>query len=110
MSRHRNRRKPIDISDEEEVELLKKLQELERQQELKDLKDVCASESGRRFLWRVLEKCKTFESIWEGSAKIHYNSGKQDVGHFLMAEITEADEMILFTMMKESKERAEVNN
>jgi hypothetical protein len=48
--------------------------------------------------------CKTFESIFEPSAKIYYNSGRQDVGHYLMKEIVEAGEHYLLKMMMENKE------
>lgn len=74
-----------------------------RRQELSDIRTVLSSAPGRRLLWRVMEQCGTFSSIWEASAKIHYNAGKQDLGHFIMAEIVEADENLLFKMMKENK-------
>jgi hypothetical protein len=35
---------------------------------------------------------------------IHHNSGKQDVGHFIMADITQADDMAFIKMMREAKE------
>ena len=75
-----------------------------RDVELDDIKEVLRTPQGRRFMWRVMAKCKTFESIWESSAKIHYNSGQQDLGHFIMSEIIQADEDLLFTMMKENKQ------
>lgn len=75
-----------------------------RQRELDDLKMVLSTGEGRRFYWRLLSACKTFESIWESSAKIHYNSGRQDFGHFLLAELSEADEDAYFKMVKEAKE------
>ena len=74
-----------------------------RDRELDDLNYVLQSVQGRRFIWRMLSECKTFASIWDQSSRIHYSAGKQDVGHWLMAEITDADEMALFKMMKESK-------
>lgn len=74
-----------------------------RRQELNDLRTVLGNESGRRLVWRLLEECKTFGSVWENSAKIHYNAGRQDLGHFIMAEIVEADENLLFKLMKENK-------
>lgn len=74
-----------------------------REQELADLTWVGSSAQGRRFLWRMLEKTRVFESIWENSAKIHFNAGQQDLGHFLMIEIQNAKQEILFEMMKENK-------
>ena len=74
-----------------------------RDQELNDIKSILQTQAGRRFLWRLLSHCKTFESIWEPSAKIHYNSGIQDLGHFIMAEIVACDESALLLMMKEKQ-------
>jgi len=91
-------------AEKKKVEEQKRRANEERRKELNDIKTVVSSVSGRRLLWRVMEKCNTFSSIWEPSAKIHYNSGQQDIGHFILAEITNADENLLFKMMKESKE------
>jgi hypothetical protein len=76
-----------------------------RGQELaaQDLKNVLATESGRRFVWRLLGHCRVFETIWHNSALIHYNSGMQDVGHWLLKEINDCDTEGLLKMMKENK-------
>ena len=91
-------------ADPGQVKRSKQRQETLRDRELNDLRYVLNDRRGRRFLWRLLGNCKVFCTIWEPSAKIHYNSGMQDVGHFLQAEITEASEEAYFCMMKESKD------
>lgn len=91
------------ISNERDVKKAKIKEKDIRSQEIKDLRYVLESEQGRRFLWRLMAECKTFSSIWETSAKIHYNAGQQDLGHFLMAEIIEANENSFMQMMKENK-------
>ena len=68
-----------------------------------DLGAMLSTKPGRRVVWRILEKCKVFETIWENSARIHYNAGQQDLGHWLMGEVAEAGEDYLFLMMKENK-------
>ena len=75
-----------------------------RERELNDLRTVLSTVQGRRVLWRLMSQCRTFNSIYEQSARIHYNAGQQDIGHFLMAEIAAASEESLFTIMKENKE------
>ena len=75
-----------------------------RDRELDDLSKLLATPQFRRFIWRVMGKCKTFESIWENSARIHFNAGQQDIGHYLMSEIVEANEEALLLMMKEAKQ------
>lgn len=72
-----------------------------------DLKFLLKSIEGRRFLWRLLGHCGAFSSVWEPSARIHYNAGKQDVGHFLLAEITNADSEGFLKMMQENKENGD---
>jgi hypothetical protein len=91
-------------ADEEQVEEGKRASKDERRQELEDIKTVLSNASGRRLIWRLMGKCRTFSSVWEPSAKIHYNAGQQDLGHFIMAEIVEADANLLLKMMKEQKE------
>jgi hypothetical protein len=75
----------------------------QRENQLKDLRKVLSTLEGRRTFWRLIEHCRPFASIWEPSAKIHFNAGKQDVGHFIMTEILEADDELMGKMMIESK-------
>lgn len=97
------------ISNEAKLKEAKERDKDRRRQELNDLRTVLSSVSGRRLFWRLMEQCKTFETVWEPSARIHYNAGKQDIGHFVMSEIVEADENLLFKMMKEHKKGANSN-
>lgn len=91
-------------ADEDQVKQARSRENRVRERELSDLRYLLQSPQGRRFLWRIITDCKAFNSIWEASAKIHYNAGRQDVGHFIMAEVCAANEDAFLTMMKESKE------
>jgi hypothetical protein len=77
---------------------------LKEKERKRDLQEVLSTIEGRRFLWGQLGKCKVYESIWESSAKIHYNAGKQDLGHELMREILDASPEAYLQMQKESME------
>lgn len=94
-------------ADEAQVKKAKIQEEDIRLEELNDLRVVLSMKEGRRFLWRLLTHCKVFESIWEPSAKIHYLAGSQDIGHFIMAEISDAGQDYLFKMMEEAKKEKE---
>jgi hypothetical protein len=74
-----------------------------RDSELNDMRAVLNTPQGRRVMWRLLEHTQVFASIWHQSALIHKNAGRQDVGHFVMAEIEAANQESLFTMMKEAR-------
>lgn len=95
--------KPIvtNAANEGQVNQAESKVKFERNQQLDDIRTVISTVQGRRFLWRLLGFCKTFETVWENSARIHYNAGKQDVGHYLLAEINDAGQEAFFTMMRE---------
>lgn len=71
-----------------------------RTRELNDVRAVLATEEGRRFIWRLMEQCKVFESVkaTDDSTTL-YNAGRQDVGHFVMTELVEARPNALIEMM-----------
>lgn len=97
--------KPLvqNAADEDQVKDAKLKLKLSRDTELNDLRFILSSQQGRRFFYRLLAECRVFNSVWEASAKIHYNSGRQDVGHFIQAEIVEADQDAYFKMLTEAK-------
>ena len=88
-------------NDKEQVRNAVRKEQLSRDKELNDLRAILSTAEGRRVIWRLLGHCKVHGSIWEQSARIHYNAGVQDVGHFIMAEVIAAGEEFLFNMMKE---------
>lgn len=75
-----------------------------RQREMNDLRQVLSTPEGRRFLWRLMSECGAFASVVRSGldSSVFYLSGKQDVGHFIQAEVIEANEGAYLTMQKES--------
>lgn len=94
-------------SDEKQVKHASKMQRLNRETELSDLRVVLATPEGRRLYWRLMCRCRIFESIWDPSARIHYNAGVQDIGHFLLAEQMEADPAAYMKMVQEHQPQPE---
>jgi hypothetical protein len=90
-------------ADEKQVKAAKDKELRGRELEMQDMANVLATPSGRRLVWRLLKHCRVFETIWHNSALIHYNAGMQDVGHFILAEINDADPDSLLRMIKENK-------
>jgi hypothetical protein len=76
-----------------------------RTRELVDLRAVLATEPGRRMLWRFLGFCGVNETVLrENPIAMAEAAGRQNVGHYLMAEIAAADDEALFTMMREARD------
>ena len=97
--------KPLvtDAASREQVREAEKKQHLRLTQKQKDLAEVLSTPAGRRVMWMYLQRAGVFETVWENSAKIHYNAGQQDFGHSIMADIVEAGEQFFFTMMTENR-------
>jgi hypothetical protein len=89
--------------DEQQVKEARRKEKYIRKNELADVREVLAIPAGRRLLWRLMKHCKVWESVWHPSALIHYNSGQQDVGHFLLTEISEAQPTALVDMIIENQ-------
>lgn len=70
------------------------------------LHEVMENVAGRRVMWELLTKAKVFESIMTASAAIYYNSGRQDFGHELLADLIAAHEDGYLLMETEARARA----
>lgn len=90
-------------ADENQVKRGKIKEKIGRDQQLDDVRAVMSTDAGRRFMWRVLEKCSTFGSVnCPSGSQTYYRAGQQDIGHFLLGEIADADELILGKLLMEN--------
>lgn len=89
-------------SDKEQVKKARRAENNLEEKKLDDMRWVLRDPQGRRVLWRIMSFCKSYSSAYATEANdAYYNIGQQDVGRFVMSEITKADEEKLFLMMKE---------
>ena len=85
-------------AEQDEVNLL--------EEQRNDIVTVLNLEEGRRLIWRILSECKIFNSVKKFDNEHTYMAiGSQDLGHWLMAEVVNADENLLFNMMKENMDK-----
>ena len=91
------------IDNQEAVKKAERQEKDLRKQELNDIRTVLSNASGRRFVWRMLSSCNSFGSVFNKDLSLmSYQSGQQDLGHFIMSEITLADENLLVKLMKDN--------
>lgn len=96
-------------ADREQVKAAKESEKFMDDERLNDWRSVLATPEGRRVLWRVLAQCNTSKSIFAlDHGTISYRSGWQDAGHYVMAEINEADPRAFLVMIQEAN-RIEAN-
>lgn len=75
-----------------EVEQSRLLEELDRDGELEQLRHLLAQEPVRDLLWRVLEHCHLYSTVFNSNfGNMTLAEGKRQVGLWLLSEICEAD-------------------
>lgn len=67
------------------------------------LREVMSAPAGRIVVCELLKRARVYESIWDPSSRIHYNAGRQDFGHELLAMIVDVDEALYFEMEREGR-------
>lgn len=90
-------------ADATQVKKARKTQRRQRTMELEDIRDTVKTVGGRRFIWRLLQQCGTFQSTFSAvDGMTQYNAGRQDIGHFLLSELTHAQPDLLPALMSEA--------
>jgi len=69
------------------------------------LRAVLGTPEGRVVMWELLRQAGIYESVWDQSSKIHYNAGRQDFGHLMLAACLAADEEGYQLMEREGRDR-----
>jgi hypothetical protein len=102
------REKPLvrNASNEEQLKEAKRKESADRMQAIADMRKVVSSPEGKRVLEKIIAFCKPTQSIWNPSAAIHRDAGRQEVGHLILSMIVEADRAACATMLTEAYERA----
>jgi len=58
------------------------------EQERADFKWLMGSAQGRRFVWRVMSRCRVFAPVFNTHGGVmNFNEGRRDTGLFLLSEI-----------------------
>ena len=78
-----------------------KKEKIQRSAELNDLDAVLRTVAGQKVMYRILEQCSTFQTPPNLSEEVvYFMTGKQDIGHWLMAEIGRANPDALVNILK----------
>lgn len=88
---------------------VKNARRLERRREERNrqyLYAVMNTAAGRAFVWSWIGRLGVFGSIWEANARIHYNAGRQDAGHELMAAVIDVAPDLWQLMETEARQQA----
>lgn len=67
---------------------------------------VLHSAAGRAVFWDLLTLAGVYRSIYAADGRIHYNAGRQDFGHEVIATLLAADEDAYLLMEREARQLA----
>jgi hypothetical protein len=102
-------RPPVFVRNAADADQVKRAARREKTLEQLDIswtRAVLSTYEGRAFCRRWLERLGMYRSIFESSAKIYYNAGRQDAAHEYAAQLIEADEDLYAQMELEARQRA----
>lgn len=99
----------MNAADKKDVKAAAKVGRRTRIQELGDLSYLLQNASGRRFYWRLMEFCGSFElSYTRGDThETAFREGMRNVGNRLMADLMEAEPEMYIKMKQENFEEVE---
>lgn len=80
-------------------------QRIDREQEIADFAELMSKPAGRRFLWRMLDKCGVYRSSFRTSAEMGFLEGQRNIGLMLISELHEICPEQYIAMLTEAKER-----
>ena len=89
-------------ADPEQVKKATKKEKREHEEALQDIKQLLKTNSGKRFIWRYLEKCNVFSSLQGPLPDLHFREGYRQVGLDMMNDVIEADPNTLILMMSDA--------
>lgn len=94
----------FNTADESQVKKADKREKVGRDKELDDLKYLLGLPQFRRFSWRLLAHCGFLQVPFNtNNSQQSFLIGRMDIAHFLFSEMNNADEELVFKMMKEGK-------
>jgi hypothetical protein len=77
------------------------------QRYVRALREVLSTPEGRLVFGELehglIAKCGVYRSIWDSSARIHYNAGRQDLGHEILSLVADVDEELYLQMEREAR-------
>jgi hypothetical protein len=93
-----------DSSDEQHVKGRKTKAKIRREDQLSAMRHILEEEGGQEFFWRLLARCKLYETSFTGNSQTFFNEGKREVGLWVLSEIVAADPAAYAKMMMKNEE------
>lgn len=88
-------------ADPKQVKFAEQVERRRAQRFFDAMHAVMDTPEGRIVMATLIRRAGVYRSIWHPSSEIHYNAGRQDYGHELMADLVAVDEQLYQVMERE---------
>ena len=92
-----------DASDAAQVKRARRGAQIGRRHDSEDLLWILSDRRGRRFLWRLLDRCGVFRTSFTGNSTTFFNEGMRNVGLIILSGIMAADPAATLAMIQENR-------
>lgn len=82
---------------------------LGRRRELEDVSFILSTLQGRRFYWRIMQRCGIHKLSFTGNNTTFFNEGERNIGLTLLADLEEADPSAYVKCLTEARQE-EIKN
>lgn len=90
------------VTDNEGAERQRLRAKIIKDMRLRDLADIVSTESGRRWVYSIIERCHIFHPVMTGNSYTFFNDGMRQVGLMIVEELAGVDRDLFGKMFAES--------
>jgi hypothetical protein len=98
---NRNPRK-YNVTDHEGAEKQRLREQIVKDMHINDLAEIVKTESGRRWVYSILERCHVFHPVMTGNSYTFFYDGMRQIGLMIIEELAGVDRDLFGKMFAES--------
>jgi hypothetical protein len=93
----------VNAGDRQQVERQQKLNDARVRQQKADLRQICSTHTGRRFIWGLLCETAPLTEAYTGNAETYYRLGRQAIGRWILDLLLNEMPELYTKMVREAK-------
>ena len=90
------------VTDHEGAEKQRLREQIVKDMHINDLAEIVKTESGRRWVYSILERCHVFHPVMTGNSYTFFNDGMRQIGLMIIEELAGVDRDLFGKMFAES--------
>lgn len=92
-----------DLDDPKKIGRKQALDNIQARRDQEDILFILSQIQGRRFYWKLMQKCGIFQTSFTGNNTTFFNEGMRNIGLLLLNELNEIAPQAYLQMIEEAK-------